>query len=141
MAGVRLGYAIGQRATVRAIARYRNGLNMSVPGVAAGVASLADTAHIEQEGARNTAVLAFTVKAFKDMGFDSVESNANFIFVKLGPQAVGFIEACRAGGVAVGRPFPPYDQTHSRISLGTMDEMQRAIAVFRRILAATKGGR
>jgi histidinol-phosphate aminotransferase len=141
MAGVRLGYALGQRATVRAMSRYRNGLNMSVPGVAAGVASLADTAHIEQERARNTTVRAFTVKSFKDMGFESVESNANFVFVRLGGQSAGFIDACKSAGVAIGRPFPPYDKTHSRISLGTMDEMLRAVAVFRKILATTKGGR
>ena len=27
----------------------------------------------------------------------------------------------------MGRDFPPYEKTHCRISIGTMDEMQRAV--------------
>ena len=36
--------------------------------------------------------------------------------------------------IQVGRDFPPYEKTHSRITLGTMDEMRRATAVFRDVL-------
>jgi hypothetical protein len=46
--------------------------------------------------------------------------------------------------VQVGRPFPPFEKTHSRISLGTMDEMQKAVGVFRSVLGLTTptaGGR
>ena len=31
----------------------------------------------------------------------------------------------------VGRDFPPFEKTHCRVSIGTMDEMQRAVAVFK----------
>jgi hypothetical protein len=44
-----------------------------------------------------------------------------------------FREECRLRGVEVGRPFPPL-LTHSRISIGTIEEMQRASEVFREIL-------
>jgi histidinol-phosphate/aromatic aminotransferase/cobyric acid decarboxylase-like protein len=60
--------------------------------------------------------------------------------------AAAFRDACRAAGVLVGRDFPPFEKTHCRISLGTMDEMQRAVAVFKRVLtnpattAAAKNG-
>jgi histidinol-phosphate aminotransferase len=134
MAGIRLGYALGQSATVRPIGRYRNGLGMSVPGVAAGVASLGDPAHIDRERARNTEVRAFTVKAFHEMGFESVSSHANFVFVNLARPIAPFRDACKDAGVLVGRDFPPYENSHCRISLGTMDEMQRAAGVFRKIL-------
>jgi histidinol-phosphate/aromatic aminotransferase/cobyric acid decarboxylase-like protein len=36
--------------------------------------------------------------------------------------------------VAVGRDFPPMEKTHSRITLGTMDEMRKAVAVFQKVL-------
>jgi histidinol-phosphate/aromatic aminotransferase/cobyric acid decarboxylase-like protein len=35
----------------------------------------------------------------------------------------------------VGRDFPPMEQTHSRISLGTMEEMEMAVRVFRDVLS------
>ena len=43
----------------------------------------------------------------------------------------------------VGRDFPPFEKTHARISLGTMDEMQKATAVFRNVLrpVTTTAGR
>ena len=45
-----------------------------------------------------------------------------------------FQEACRKHDVLVGRPFPPL-ATCARISVGTMDEMQAATDVFKRVLA------
>ena len=38
--------------------------------------------------------------------------------------------------VRVGRDFPPYEKTHARITLGTMDEMRQAVDVFRKVLTA-----
>ena len=44
-----------------------------------------------------------------------------------------FRDACAKHDVLVGRVFPPLT-THTRISIGTMDEMQRAVQVFKQIL-------
>jgi histidinol-phosphate/aromatic aminotransferase/cobyric acid decarboxylase-like protein len=44
-----------------------------------------------------------------------------------------FRESCARAGVVVGRPFPPLNN-YVRISIGTMEEMQRAGDQFRRIL-------
>jgi histidinol-phosphate/aromatic aminotransferase/cobyric acid decarboxylase-like protein len=46
-----------------------------------------------------------------------------------------FREACLAHDILVGRDFPPLENTHCRISLGSREEMQRAVAVFREVLA------
>ena len=136
MAGVRVGYAIGQSATVRSLSRYKVPQALSVPAIGAGMASLNDPAHIDAERARNTDVRAFTVKAFADMGFTAADSNANFLFVNLKRPIAAFRDACKDAGVLVGRDFPPYENSHCRISLGTMDEMKKAVAVFKKILHA-----
>jgi len=34
----------------------------------------------------------------------------------------------------IGRDFPPFERTHARISIGTMDEMKKAADVFRGVL-------
>jgi hypothetical protein len=36
--------------------------------------------------------------------------------------------------VRVGRDFPPFEKSHTRITLGTMDEMKQAVVVFRKVL-------
>lgn len=134
MAGLRIGYAIGQPATIKQLARYKMPYNVSVPGISAGMASLANQAHIDQERARNTEVRAFTIRAFEQMGFKATDSQANFLFVDIKRPAKPFRDACAQQGVLVGRDFPPYEKTHCRVSIGTMDEMQRAVDVFKRVL-------
>jgi histidinol-phosphate aminotransferase len=139
MAGVRIGYGIGNAATIKKIAAYRMPYNVNTFGVAAAVASLKDPKHIEEERSRNTAVRDFTIKTLADMGYTSAESQGNFIFTDIGKTmtAKAFRDACEKQGVMVGRDFPPVEKQWARISLGTMEEMQKATAVFRNVLRPT----
>jgi len=136
MAGVRIGYGVGDAATTRKMAAYRMPYNVNTFGVAAAVASLKDPAHIKEEAARNKAVRDFTVKALADLGYKSADSQTNFIFTDIGKTmtAAQFRDACAAKGVMVGRDFPPLEKQWARISLGTMEEMQKATEVFRGVL-------
>ena len=143
MAGLRIGYAIGHVDTVKPLARLKMPYNVSVFGVAASIAALNDTKHIDQERARNTEVRAYTIKALDELGCKSSDSQGNFLFVDIGRPAKEFREACAKQGVMVGRDFPPFEKTHARISVGTMDEMKKATAVFRNVLrpVTTTAGR
>jgi histidinol-phosphate aminotransferase len=134
MAGLRLGYGVGQTATVRAVSQAWSLGSMNTLTAAAGITSLRDTAHMEAERKENARVRDFTLQAFKQMGFEASDCHTNCIFVNLGRPASEFRDACRKLGVAVGRDFPPMEKTHSRISLGTMEEMQRAVQVFQKVL-------
>ncbi len=134
MAGMRVGYAIGQPDTLNPMARLRMPMSLSMFTVAAALASLADPKHIEAERARNTEVRDFTMKALVDMGAKPSASQANFLFVDIGRPAKDFRDACAKDGVIIGRDFPPFENSHARISLGTMDEMKRAVEVFRNAL-------
>jgi histidinol-phosphate aminotransferase len=136
MAGIRMGYGIGHAATIKELYRYKMPYNVSVPGIAAAIASLNNQAHIDQEHARNTLVRSFTIRAFEQMGYKGTDSQANFIFVDLKRPTKEFRDAVAKEGVLVGRDFPPYEKTHCRISIGTQEEMQRAVEVFRQALGA-----
>jgi histidinol-phosphate aminotransferase len=137
MAGLRIGYAIGQKETIARLTEFRMPYGIGTPHIAAGLAGLGNQAHIDAERKRNTEVRAFTLKAFSDLGYPGTDSNANFIFVNLKRPAASFRDACARAGVLVGRDFPPYEKTHCRISIGTQAEMQRAVDVFRKVLATT----
>jgi histidinol-phosphate aminotransferase len=108
--------------------------NISVFGVAAAIAAIGDPAHIEAERKRNTEVRSFTVKALEDLGCKCTDSQGNFLFVDVKRPAREFREACAKQGVMVGRDFPPFEKTHARISMGTMEEMRKAVDVFRSVL-------
>jgi histidinol-phosphate aminotransferase len=144
MAGMRVGYAIGREDTLKPLAKLKMPYNVSVLGIAAAIAALSDAKHIDEERERNTKVRAFTVKALDDLGCKASESQGNFLFVDVGRTAKDFREACAKQGVIVGRDFPPFEKTHARISVGTMEEMQKATAVFRSVLrpgSTSTGGR
>jgi histidinol-phosphate aminotransferase len=137
MAGLRVGYAVGQSETIAKLAHFKLPLNVNVLGVAAAVASLNNPDHIEEERERNTRVRKFTRDFFTALGYPSTDSQTNFIFVELGSPAKAFREACDQHNVKVGRDFPPFEKTHVRISMGTMDEMRRATEVFEKVLAGS----
>src|SRR5919201_1748375 len=134
MAGLRAGYAIGRAETLKAMQRHRLPNNLNVLAAAAAIASLPDVAHIEHERQLNREAREFTRRAFESMGFKSTVSNTNFIMVPIGRDSKAFKDACAKQGILVGRPFPPLT-THARISIGTMDEMKKAVAVFRQVLS------
>jgi len=134
MAGLRLGYAVGQPETLARMKPHLipNPVNQLV-GKAATVA-LGLPAHIADERKRNAEARHWTTTWFTKAGYSVTPSAANFLMVDVRRDAKAFREACRARGVEVGRPFPPLI-TQSRISIGTMDEMKRASEVFREVLA------
>lgn len=134
MAALRLGYALGQPKTADALGRYRMPYNTNNFVIGAGLASVDDETYLARERARNTEVRAFTLKVFADLGFTTTDSQTNFILVDLKRPAREFAAACAAKGILVGREFPPLEKTHTRISVGTMDEMRKAADVFKAVL-------
>lgn len=137
MAGLRIGYGVGQTETMEVLGRYTMTFNQSSPGLAAAVTALEDDEHIRQERARNRALRESLLDFFRTAGFEPTDSQGNFVFVNIRRPAREFREACRQHKVLVGREFPPLEKTHARISIGTADEMQRAVEVFRQVLGVT----
>lgn len=136
MAGLRIGYAVAHKDTIAKMAAWDNIDAISVMALSGAKAALAVPQQwVKDEQARNAAARAFTMKWFADHGYTPTDSQTNFIFVDIRRAAKGFRDACAAEGIMVGRDFPPYEQTHARISIGTMAEMQRAVQVFERVLA------
>jgi histidinol-phosphate aminotransferase len=138
MAGLRIGYAIGHKDTIKKMADWDAGSGLTSINVLAlrgAIAALNQPAgYVAEERARNTAVRDFTMKWFSDRGMKPTDAQANFMFVNIGRPAKEFREACKAKGVLVARDFPPFEKTHCRISFGTMDEMKKAVAVFDEVL-------
>ncbi len=134
MAAMRVGYAMGQPEIIAKLASWLMPYNVSAMGLGAAHASLSDDLAIEREISRNTAVRTFTLDFFRNAGFETTESQTNFVFVKLGRPAADFRDACQKQGISVGRPFPPMEKEWARISLGTQEEMDKAMVVFKSVL-------
>jgi histidinol-phosphate aminotransferase len=136
MAGLRIGYAIGHRDSIAKLRNWDADGAINVLGLSAARAALTQDPNIlKNESKRNTEARAFTVKWFKDHGYTPTDSQTNFLFVDIKRPARGFRETCAKQGILVGRDFPPYEKTHCRISISTMEDMQKAVKVFEAALA------
>jgi histidinol-phosphate aminotransferase len=136
MAGLRIGYAIGHKDTIAKMEAWDAIDAISIMALQGAKAALAVPASwVAAEQRRNAEARAFTATWFRDRGFTPTDSQTNFLFIDIKRPSKGFREACAKDGVLIGRDFPPYDQTHARISVGTMAEMQRAVKVFDKVLA------
>ena len=102
---------------------------------AAALAAFGDREHHARQRALNREAKAFTRKAFEDAGFAVLPSEANFVMVDVRRDVSSFAGACRQQGVFIARPFPPLS-THARISIGTLEEMQRALPAMLPILSS-----
>ena len=135
MAGLRLGYVLGQPETIRAMQRIVGNGMVSGLAAATGLAGLDDEAHIKAQRALNHEARAFTRQAFESAGYKVLPSEANFLMVDVRRESRVFQAQCYEAGVGVARPFPPLT-TFARISIGTPDEMRRAVAAMLPILGA-----
>lgn len=134
LAGARVGYAVGQRSTLAELTRRLNQLRFSCLSMTAALTALGDPSHIAEQRTANHEARAFTAAAFKEAGYEPIESEANFLMVNVRRDIRAFQAACRERGIFIARPFPPLT-TYARVTIGTMEEMTRAAAVFREVLA------
>jgi histidinol-phosphate aminotransferase len=134
MAGLRAGYAIGQPDTLKKMSSWLLGSNVNQLALAAAAVTVGDAPHIAAEQRKNAEARALTRKFFESAGYTVHGAEANFMMIDIHRDARAFKLECAKHKVAIGRAFPALP-THARVSIGTLPEMKKAIAVFRTTLA------
>ncbi len=81
LAALRLGWMYGPAHIVDAVNRVRGPFNVNAPAIEAGIAALADTAHIEKARAHNEKWLAWLTDEIGKLGLKVTPSAANFILI------------------------------------------------------------
>jgi len=135
MAGLRVGYAIGHPDTLALVRAKTSSGTLSSVSAGAALASFDDRAHLTRQRDLNREARAYTRKAFEAAGYAVLPSHGNFVMVDVRREAAVFQRMCRDIGVAVARPFPPLTN-HARITVGTVDEMKKAVALMIPLLSA-----
>ncbi|MEO6212377.1 MAG: histidinol-phosphate transaminase [Vicinamibacterales bacterium] len=129
LAGMRLGYGIAPKALADRMRPHCTGsINALVKW--AGAAALKDTAAAERVRLSTLQLRKKTTSALEKLGYRVLPSETNFFMVHMRRDVAPVIEAFRAKGILVGRPFPPMVQ-HLRVSIGTAEEMDRFLKAFR----------
>jgi histidinol-phosphate aminotransferase len=81
LAALRLGWMYGPAHVVDAVNRIRGPFNVNGPAIAAGIAAIRDTAHVEKSRAHNTRWLAWLTEEIGKLGLPVTPSAANFVLI------------------------------------------------------------
>jgi histidinol-phosphate aminotransferase len=82
LAALRLGWLYGPAHVVDAINRIRGPFNVNAAAMAAGVAAIGDTAHVEAARAHNEIWLAWLTEQIRKLGLEVTPSVANFVLIR-----------------------------------------------------------
>jgi histidinol-phosphate aminotransferase len=81
LAALRLGWLYGPAHVVDALNRIRGPFNVSAPAIAAGIAAIEDTAHVERSRAHNDRWLPWLTEEIGKLGLKVTPSVANFVLI------------------------------------------------------------
>ena len=136
MAGLRLGYAVGSKETIAAMAPYASWSNTNAAVLAAAAASLADPNLVPRQKKLLNDTRKWLVSELTKQGRRTMPSEANFVMVDVGGDVAPVIQAFRARKILVGRKFPSLP-TWLRVTVGKRDEMAAFLAALPEIVPAT----
>ncbi len=126
LAGLRIGYGIGNPDFVAALEKIRQPFNLNLLAQTAALAALDDVEHVRKTRRNNFAGLEFFERAFRDLKLEFIPSAANFTLVRVGAGQKIF-EAMQKQGVIV-RPMGGYQLPEwIRISIGMPQENERCL--------------
>jgi histidinol-phosphate aminotransferase len=139
LAGLRVGYAIGDAGLIEALVRVKNSFNsypLGRPAEAGAVASLEDDLYFQDRRAEVIAARESLCRGLEAQGFMILPSAANFVFARRPPwPGQALAAALRAKSVIV-RHFPG-DRTGDflRITVGADWQIERLLTALSEILA------
>jgi histidinol-phosphate aminotransferase len=123
MAGMRVGYGIAAKETAKETRQFAAGYNLSAPGTAAALTSLADTEFFAKSLKSNQTAKSTLLSALDELGLEHIESNTNFVLHRIDSDLADYAARMRANGITVGRRMTKEDGWN-RVSIGTPEEMQ-----------------
>lgn len=132
LAGLRVGYAVGDPETIAVLERLRESFNVNNVALAAAEAALADEAHLRAGLAHNEHERERMRQAIVAMGWRVWPSRTNFVLVGFGStERCRQIEQQLCEQAVIVRPMAGYGLPHTlRISVGSVVENDRLLAVL-----------
>ena len=138
MAGMRIGFAIGNEELIRCLSDVRYSVNsytMNRPSILAGAAALEDRAYFEKTTGRIIDTRDSVKDELEEMGFVCLDSRTNFLFVTHpAVPAAELFRILREKGIYVRYFALPRIDNYLRITIGTTKQMQVLLDTLRLIL-------
>jgi len=138
MAGMRIGYAIGNAALIKALNDVKfsvNSYTMNTTSIVYGSAALKDKEYFEECIEKIIATRERSMQALRSLGFTPLDTKTNFIFAtheKMSADAL--FEELKKKNIYVRYFNMPRINNYLRITIGTDEQMNRLFAALKEIL-------
>lgn len=139
MAGMRIGYAIGQEKLIGYLRDCRFSFNsypLNRPALLTGAAAIKNDRYFKEICGKIVETRERVKRELKKMGFSFADSRTNFIFAAHDRvPAKEIFEMLKEKGIYVRYFGKPRIDNYLRITIGTDEQMERLLAVLREYLA------
>lgn len=134
LAGLRLGWAYCPAAIADVLNRIRGPFNVTSAAIAAGVAAIEDSAHIDMSVAHNDKWLPWVTAEIEKLGLKVTPSVANFVLIHFdaeGPRSTGAAdEFLKKRGVIMRRVSGYALPNALRMTIGTEEDNRTVVAAL-----------
>jgi histidinol-phosphate aminotransferase len=132
LAALRLGWAYCPAAVADVLNRVRGPFNVNAAAIAAGVAALADHAHVEAGFAHNEKWLAWVTAEIGKLGLEVTPSVSNFVLIHFASprDAIAADEFLKARGIILRRVAAYGLPNCLRMTIGTSDDNHKVVAAL-----------
>jgi histidinol-phosphate aminotransferase len=135
LAGLRVGFAIGQRPLIEALERVKDSFNsypLDCLAMSGAIAAIKDEAWFQDTRRRIMETRETLARALSALGFEVLPSQANFVFARHPSRRGAELAAeLRRRGVLVRHFQKPRIEDFLRITVGTDEQCNRLIALLR----------
>ena len=134
LAGLRFGFAIGSSSLIRQLAKVKDSYNCDALSLAGAQGALEDQDYLRQTRARIVATRARMTAELRKLGFDVLQSQANFVWATRTDRAVKPIfEELKQRKILVRyMKYPSYGDG-LRISVGSETDLDRLLDELKRM--------
>jgi histidinol-phosphate aminotransferase len=132
LAGARIGYGIANDKLITRLNEMQPWANAgaSTVSLAGALASMDDAAFVHSSKTKNAAAKNLVTNYFNEAGISFIPSHTNFLYYSLQQQKTDFLAALAAANIRGGR-ITEENGKWSRISIGTMNDMQQFLQVVK----------
>lgn len=138
LAGLRVGYAMGNRSLIEALVRIKDSFNsytLDRLALAGAKAAFEDEVYFKESTGKIIATREKTMGILKGLGFNVLPSQANFVFVTHATVAAETLYLqLKEEGILVRHFNKPFIENYLRITIGTEEQMARLVEKLKKLV-------
>lgn len=141
LAGLRVGYGLGDPQMLRYFAQVRTAFSVSGVGEAAAVAALRDQAHVRMSVERNAEGVAYLTPRLRELGFHVPPTTANFIYLETRDNAAELGRRIQDQGCIVRSLIAWGIPNALRVTVGTSEQNKTLIEALKKVCSPSPTSR